>query len=172
MDYFEAVNKRYSYRGKFQDKPVKDEDIRTMLDAAIKAPSGLNKQSTSFIVVNDRQLLDELNSIMPHDGIATAPVAIVALSEHIEAYKGVAFELQDYAAAMENLLLAVTALGYATVWTDGITAEGDIPRRVAELLNVPEGKTVQAIMPIGVPEKEGTQANKKPFEERVHYNSY
>lgn len=56
MDFFKTVNKRGSYRSKFKDIAIPDEDIRKILGAALKAPSGYNLQSTSFVVVTDEKL--------------------------------------------------------------------------------------------------------------------
>lgn len=125
MEFFEVIEKRYSYRGAFKDQPVPKEDLVKIVEAAVKAPSGLNRQTCGFVVVTEPALRAKLNEIFPHQGIASAPAVIVALSSYKEVYKGKAFEIHDYAAAVENILLAVTALGYATVWTDGETADGD-----------------------------------------------
>lgn len=169
MDLFEAMEKRYSYRGEFKNQEIPKEDMRKMLDAAIRAPSGLNGQSTSFVVVTDPAVRAKLNEIFPHPGIASAPVNIVITTKRIEVYKGVAFEIQDYGAATENLLLAVTGLGYATVWTDGQMMDEGRPEKVAKLLNIPADETPRAILPVGVPVSPGTQKEKKPLEERVRF---
>lgn len=169
MDFFEAVEKRHSYRGEFKDQPIPKEDLVKMMEAAIKAPSGLNHQTSGFVVVTDPKLRAGLSEIFPHKGLATAPAVIVALSSHVEAYKGKAFEIQDYAAGVENLLLAVTALGYATVWTDGETADGDRAERIAKLLDIPAGQTVRALLPVGLPVEAGRQREKKPLNERVRF---
>ena len=97
---------------------------------------------------------------------------LVVLSEHVVAPCGMAFEVEDYAAAVENMLLAATALGYATVWMDGMTKAPAACAAIASLLRVPEGKTVRTILPLGVPAKAGEPKPRKTFEERVHYNQF
>lgn len=91
MDFFEVVNKRGSYRDRFEETPIPDDDIRKMLGAAIKAPSGYNMQTTSFVVVTDPQLRNEISALMPSDATKTAPAIIVVTSEHVEA-DGLCFE--------------------------------------------------------------------------------
>lgn len=172
MDLFETIEKRYSYRGEFTDAPVPDADLRRMLQAALQAPSGLNGQTSGFVAVKDPGLRRALAEIFPHRGIATAPVVIVALSCRKEMYAGVAFEDQDYAAGVENLLLAVTALGYATVWTDGQTMDDHRPEKIAKLLNVPARYRVRALLPVGVPKEPGHQKEKQPFEQRVQIDAF
>lgn len=169
MDLFEAMEKRFSYRGEFKNQEIPKEDILKIMKAAIQAPSGLNTQTTNFVVVQDAAARAKLNEIFPHKGIGTAPVVLVVTTKRIEVYQGVAFEMQDYAAAVENVLLAVTALGYATVWTDGETATDGRPAKVAKLLDIPADETVRALLPIGVPTGTGSQKAKKPIEERVRF---
>jgi nitroreductase len=83
------------------------------------------------------------------------------------------FNVQDYAAAIENCLLAVTALGYASCWVEGqITGNPEIQREIARTLGVPEEYTLVAYLPVGVPEKEGKRPAYKPFSERAWFNGY
>ena len=82
------------------------------------------------------------------------------------------FVVEDYAASVENMLLAATALGYATVWMDGMTKAPAACAAIASLLHVPEGKTVRPILPLGVPAEVGEPKPRKSFEERAHYNQF
>jgi nitroreductase len=86
--------------------------------------------------------------------------------------KGVSYGVQDYAAAVENMLLATTALGYATVWIEGVLRREDRIRRLGELLGVPQDCEVRVILPIGKPREERLQGQKKSFGERAWYNRY
>lgn len=169
MDFFETVNKRGSYRSRFKDIAIPDEDIRKILGAALKAPSGYNLQSTSFVVVTDEKLRKQIAELMPSEATETAPAIIVVVSERIEA-DGFCFEIVDYGAAAQTLWLAATAMGYATVWMDGDTNTDGNNDKIREMLNLPAGKTVRTIMPMGILEEEVVQNSRKPFEERVSYN--
>jgi nitroreductase len=82
------------------------------------------------------------------------------------------FELEDCAAAVQNMLLAITALGYATVWTDGELRFDDRAAKIGELLGVPTKRRVQVFLPIGVPAEEAKPPQKQPFEERAWFNRY
>jgi nitroreductase len=68
-------------------------------------------------------------------------------------------------------LLAITALGYATVWIDG-AIRGTIAAKIAEILSVPKDKEVRILLPLGVPEKQGKPNTKKPFGQRAWFNRY
>ncbi|MDL2236796.1 nitroreductase family protein [Christensenellaceae bacterium OttesenSCG-928-K19] len=172
MDFFEVVKMRHSYRKAFKDVAIPKEEVEMILDAGLRAPTGGNQQGTSFVVVDDKVLIAELNKIFPHKGIASAPIVVVVLTSSIEAYPGKCFEVEDYAAAVENIMLAAFALGYASVWTDGETRDENRAKAVADLLNVPGDLCVRAMLPIGVPAEEGKQAARKPFAERVHFNRF
>lgn len=168
MDFFETVSKRGSYRGKFENKPIPEADIRKMLETAIKAPSGYNMQTTSFVVVTDDELKKQISALMPSDATETAPAIIVVVSERQEA-DGFCFEMQDYASATQTLLLAITALGYASVWMDGDTEDEGHAATIRDLLGLPAEKTVRTILPVGVPVDEVKQNTRKAFEERVTF---
>lgn len=172
MELFEAISKRYSHRTAFTDAPVPDEDVRKILTAGIQAPSGMNCQTTSFVVVTDPDLRAQISGVLSSPATKTAPVILVVLTEHFVTPSGQPFEIEDYAAAVENILLASTALGYATVWMDGMTKADKVNTEIRKILNVPEGKTVRTILPLGVPAEVGAQKDRKPFEERVSYNRF
>lgn len=167
MDVFEAIAKRHSYRGPYSDQKVPREDLRRIVQAGIQAPSGCNAQSTSFVIVDDPDVMARLREIVP----LRAPAAIVCVVDPSPVIHGMSFELQDCAAAVENMLLAITALGYASVWLEG-ALRGGKAEQVAKLLGVPDNKRVQVILPVGVPVEQWNQREKKPFEERAWFNRY
>ena len=73
---------------------------------------------------------------------------------------------------MENMLLAITGLGYASVWIDGWLRREDRAVTIAKMLGIPETKTIRVLLPIGVAAEEGKRPVKKPFEERAFFNKY
>ena len=77
MDFFETVNKRGSYRSKFKDIAIPDEDLRKVLGAALKAPSGYNLQSTSFVVVTDEKLRKQIAELMPSEATETPTATMI-----------------------------------------------------------------------------------------------
>lgn len=172
MDFFEVVSQRYSHRTPFLEKTVPDSDIRKIVEAGIQAPPGQNCQTTSFVIVTDPELRKSIAQLLPTPATQTAPVILVVLTEHVVAPCGMAFEIEDYAAAVENMHLAATALGYATVWMDGMTKAPVANAAIGKLLHVPEGKTVRTILPIGTPTEVGQPKPRKPFEARASYNQF
>ncbi len=176
MEFFEVVEKRASYRSAFAEQEIPNEDIRKIVTAGLCAPSGYNFQTTSFVIVRDAEIRRQLAELLPTPAVRTAPVILVAVSEKkINEAKGAAhfaFDTQDYAAAVENIMLAIVAMGYAGVWMDGMTRMDKKDAEIASLLHLPKGKTVRSIIPFGVPTKDVPQKEKKPFEERVVWDRY
>ena len=175
MDIFEAIGKRHSYRGPFQDQAVPREDLQRIVQAGIQAPSGMNRQTTMFVIVDDAQLIARIQELHPANAAmqqAKAYIACIVDEDLGVTDDGLSFQVEDCAAAVENILLATTALGYATVWIDGWLRGERRAERVGELLGVPAGKIVRVILPVGVPGEAHEQKEKEPFDRRAWFNAY
>ena len=172
MDVFEAIARRHSYREGFTDAPVPREDLKKIVQAGVQAPSGKNEQTTTFVIVDDPDLVARIAQIVDRPACNTAKAMIVCISEPRPVFHGISFEVEDCAAAVQNMLLAVTALGYATVWMDGVLRMKDVAARLGKLLGVPEGRTVRVLLPLGVPAQPGVQKEKLPFDQRAWFNRY
>jgi len=172
VDVFDAIAERYSYRGEFTDQAVSREDLRKIVQAGLQAPSGCNEQTTSFVIVDDAQLLAQMAQIINRPVCNTARAMIVCIADPRPTYKNLSFHLEDCAAAVQNMLLAVTALGYAAVWLDGVLRVDDVATRLNFLLDIPEGKTIQVVLPLGVAVAQGKRPEKLAFEKRAWLNRY
>ena len=172
MDVFEAIEKRHCYRGSFRDEPVPRSDLERIVRAGLQAPSGCNAQTTTFVIVDDADTLAQLAQIVDKPVARAAKAVIVCVAEHRPVFGELSFGVEDCSAAVENVLLAVTALGYATVWLDGVLRVEGRAQRVAKLLGVPEGLEVRILLPLGVPEEAPAGPEKRPFEQRAWFNRY
>lgn len=173
MNTFEAMQARYSYRGRYLPTPVPREHLLKIMEAGCAAPSGCNMQTTSFIAVDDPSILAELHSCLRKPLGSTAPAMICILSRTLCSYHNRSFSIQDYSAAIENILLAITDLGYASCWIEGyVTDEHQVGRKMASILGVPEGYELIAYLPVGVPEAPGKRVRKKPLSDRAWFNGF
>lgn len=173
MNAIDLINSRRSYRGKYLPQPVPREDLRAIMETGLAAPSGCNTQTTSLIGVDDPEVLRKLHDVMTPDFAETAPAAICVLTQRKFAYRDKCFAVQDYAAAIENMLLAAEALGYRSCWYEGMLTDDDrIGDRMAEVLGVPEGYELVCMLPIGVAAEEVRLPKKKPFRERAWFNGF
>jgi nitroreductase len=175
MDLFEAIKKRHSYRGAFSDAPVPREDFQKIVQAGLDAPSGKNCQTTRFVIVDNPALLEQISQMHPANKAMQQAKGFIAciIDKQPEAvYEGLEFQVEDCAAAVENMLLAITAMGYASVWVDGWLRRDGRNEKIAALVGAPDSKIVRILLPIGVPAEEYKQPKKMPFEERAWFNSY
>lgn len=173
MDILEIIRNRHSYRGKYKSDKVPREDLISILKAGLEAPSGCNMQTTSLIAVDDRAVLERLHSVIEPPVGETAPAIICVLTKRIFAYRDKCFAVQDYSAAIENMLLAITALGYESCWYEGhITDEDKIGDKMAEILNVPDDYELVCFLPVGIAEGTPVPPKKKDFSERAWFNTF
>lgn len=172
MDIFEAIKKRATYRGPYKNVEIPTEHLDKIVQAGIDAPSGCNAQTTSFIIVNDKSIMSKLATIIPKGGMDTATAAIVLLADRKPVYGKTTFYKEDYSAAVQNIYLAATALGYATCWLDGALRHDDIHLKISKVLGVPKDLLTCVLLPIGVPQNEVVHKEKKPFNQRACYNKY
>jgi nitroreductase len=161
MDALEAIRKRRSVRD-FTGEPIPREDLLKIIDAGRMAATGYNRQPWEFIVITDREMIDQLKVAARWMENAGAVIA-VALDPTSK------FWLEDGSAAVENMLIASTALGYGSCWLEGYT----LPREeeFKELLGVPENRRLLTLVPIGVPVEWPTQ-EKKTREEVLFWEKY
>lgn len=173
MNTIETINQRRSYRGKYKSTPVLREDLITIMNAGLNAPSGCNKQTTSLIAVDDKAVLEKLHSVINPPIGETAPAAICVLTQRINAYRNKCFAVQDYSAAIENMLLAIVELGYQSCWYEGhITDDDKIGYQMAQILNIPDEYELVCFLPVGIAEEFPVKPKKKTFEERAWFNGF
>lgn len=169
MELFDAVMTRRSIRN-FQDKPVSEDLIDKILEAAMLAPSAGNQQPWHFIIVKDRELLEQVVTFHPYAKmLGKAPVAIVVCGDP-DGKKWPAFWPQDCSAATQNLLLAARGLGLGSVWT-GIYPIEERVQGARKLFQIPQSIIPFAIVPIGWPDADFRIADRfKP--QLIHQNQW
>jgi nitroreductase len=98
---------------------------------------------------------------------------ICVLAQEKIVYRTRSFMLQDYSAAIENMLLAIVELGYQSCWYEGYITDVDkIGRQMGDILSVPQDYELVCFLPVGIAEEPLTFKEKKPFHERVWFNGF
>jgi nitroreductase len=161
MDALEAIRKRRSVR-EYTGDPIPREDLEQIVDAGRLAATGSNQQPWDFVVVTEREMIDKLKVASQWMEKAGAIIAVVLDPSS-------RWWLEDGSAAVENMLIASTALGYGSCWLEGYT----LPReeKFKELLGVPQEKRLLTLVPIGVPTEWPTR-EKKSLAEVMHWERY
>jgi nitroreductase len=165
MDALTAIHTRRSIR-QFADAPVTDEQLETLLRAAMAAPSAGNQQSWRFVVVRDEATRMRLAEATPYASpVARAPLGIVVLGD-TRGNKHPGYWVQDCSAAVENLLLAAHAIGLGAVWI-GVHPVEERENNVREIVGTPQGVVPLCLIAVGVPANPGPEVDRfKP--EFVH----
>lgn len=163
MELFEAIEKRASVR-KLRPAAVSDEHLCRILDAGRRAPSGRNRQPIEFIVVRDRATIQQLARAQACLGDVDLVVLVAADPGKSE------FWLEDVAAATENMLLAICALGYASVWIEGTLLRAEEEHK--RVLGLPERMRLMVALPIGEAVDPPQQAQKRPLQDMVHWERF
>jgi nitroreductase len=185
MDALEAIKNRRSIR-KFKTDPVDDKTLETLLDAARLAPSWSNTQCWKFIVVRSdatkAALADTIEAVPAlglnpaANSVRTAPVAIVACAQKGQSGyfnskaatdKGDYWFMFDVALAMENFMLAATALGLGSVFVGLFDC-----RKVEQILGIPADFQVVAMSPLGYPEFQPKPRPRKELAEIVFHEKF
>ena len=151
-DAMQTIMTRPSVRA-FLDKPVPEETVERLLRAAMAAPSAKNSPPWAFVVIRDRAELEKLGAALPNAKMtATAPLALAICGVMDKTLPGEAREywIQDCAAATENFLLAVHALGLGAVWT-GVHPISERIAILKETLRLPDGVEPFCLIPFGWP---------------------
>jgi nitroreductase len=173
MNTLETIAARRSYRGKFLSVPIPREHLKQIVEAGYHAPSGCNKQTTAFIAVDDPELMAKLHAVIDPPVGETAPAMVCVLTRKIIAYRDRTYYIQDYAAAIENMLLAITELGYASCWIEGhITDTDRIGYQMQKILGVPDEYDLVCFLPVGIPAEEIRPVKKQPLENRAWLNGF
>ena len=169
MDFFEAVDKRYSHKEKFLPDVVPREDLELIAKAGLAAPTGNNTQCVKLVILQGREEMQPLCDVVPSNGMLTAPAAIAVLTDskgHRDPYN---FEVEDYSAAAAQMLLAATAMGYSSLWLDSPYFGEDEQKAALAVLGASDRYHLRVVLPIGFPAGEGSRRDKLPFNERVSY---
>ena len=166
METLECILNRKSVR-KYTDREVTEEQVETLLRAAMAAPSGKNSQSWEVVVVRDRKVLDAMAEELPYAKmLSAAGVAIVVCGDESKS----SYWYINCSAAAQNLLLAAENMGLGAVWT----ATYPYPERMAvcnKYLELPEHIHSLCVIPVGYPAKD-YQPRENFDNTKIHLEKY
>jgi len=173
METFEALMTRRSIRS-FTDREISHDVIEKLLRAGAQAPSGGNRQPWRFIMVTDSAKIKQFDP----DGkwqsfVSSAPAVLVACANPHDTWERYDENDQcwvlDTSAAIENILIAMHALGLGAVWT--LSFSKNVVRKVC---SIPKHWQLISIVPFGYYDAE-SDVNKRmrprrPLEEVAFLN--
>ena len=174
MELIELMRNRRSVR-QFTDETVPQEKVEKVLQAALLSASGRGTRPWEFIVVQDKDSIQELSGCRPgvNKTIAGANVAIVVTADQEKSH----IWMEDCSIAMANMYLMAEDQGLGGVWIHCRECEtpdgGSTEEYLKNLLGIPANFRVLSMFVFGVP-----AAHPAPYEldqlntDKVHYGKF
>jgi len=160
---------------RFESTKIEQEKIKAILEAGQWAPSWLNKQPWSFIVVTDQNIKEKLSQVVPTifvQGLKEAPICIaVAVDTEEDPHHFV----EDGSVAVQNMALAAYSLGLHSGWIGVFNLEGErksAESQVRKILELSETHRVIALLPIGRARQEVSKTERKTLYQITYQNKY
>ena len=153
---------------KYSDKKVEQEKIDIILKCAMAAPSAMNKQPWELVIVNDKEILEQVASIVPNASYCrTCQLAMIVCGNRSISEK---FWLQDCCAVTENILLAVESLKLGAVWC-AVFPDDNKVQQIQKLFKLPEDVIPLNVIPIGYPLSKENPKDKYSSK-KIHLNKW
>jgi nitroreductase len=169
MELKDVIIRRKSIRS-YEDKPVPEDKLNAVLEAARMAPSGANRQPWKFVVVRDSDKRKQLSAASGGQGqVAEAPVVIAAVGtmpENMMACDVPGYPV-DLSIAIDHMTLAAVDEGLGTCWIGAFNQD-----KARDTLGIPENCKIVALLTLGFPKDPGRPKDRKPIEEIVCYDTY
>jgi len=168
MTLLEVIRKRYSCRA-YQEKPIEQEKLDILFEAARLAPSARNEQDWRFVVVTDKETKRQVAETTNRpDVFEKAGVIIAACSNSDYVMRcGQAIGPIDIAIALEHIALQATEIGLATCWIGSF-----YPEKVRTILGIPDDIAIIELMTVGYPADSPKQPSREPIEKMVCYEKW
>jgi nitroreductase len=168
MDVSEAIRNRYSCR-QYQDKPLEQDKLAAVLEAARQAPSAKNLQDWRLVVVTDKQTKTKLAVAANNQTFLEGAGAIIVactVSDHVMRC-GQAVGPIDVAIALEHICLQATELGLATCWIGSFYAD-----KVKPIVGIPDNVTVIELMALGYPADAPKEHRREPIDRIASFEKW
>jgi nitroreductase len=169
MDLDKAIKERHSVR-KFKTKKPDYAKIFEAIEAANRAPLAGNIPTIKFLLVSDKEKIQQLAEAVAQDFVATVHYIVVICSDSTNCTrtyeeKGEMYSTQQAGATIENFLLKITDLKLGTCWVGAFSE-----KIVKRILQIPNHIKVEGIFPIGYEMGATKQRNKPPIESIIYFD--
>ena len=155
---------------KYTNRRVTDSDVKTLLEAAMAAPSAHDERPWHFIAIRNGALQELIQVIHPHAYMVTQASVVILVCGDKNLQKIQGFWAQDCAAATENILIEAEQLGLGAVWLGVYPIEG-LVRKLRGMLSLPEHIIPFSLVAIGHP-AEKKKPSSRYNEKRVHHDEW
>ncbi|MDR1433360.1 MAG: nitroreductase family protein [Puniceicoccales bacterium] len=163
----DAILARHSVR-EFVGGKISDETLEKLVHAGMSAPSAMHSAPWHFVVVTDRDRLNGVSGVHPYAAMSLQASAGILVCGEPDSEILKEFFDQNCAAAVENILIAVSDLGLGAVWV-GVYPNKTHCENFTKYFQLPENIAPFAWIPIGYPKNPAKQDNRLDLS-RVHRN--
>jgi len=159
----DVIKNRRSIR-RFKKQTVDEKLVKEIIEAGTWAPSGLNNQPWKFVVVRSPAVKYKLAELTHYRTIIQeAPLCIAVFLDTALSYDRTK-DVQAIGACMQNILLAIHALGLGGVWLGEILKNSE---KVKQLLGVSPALEFMAVVALGYPDEKNITAERKKLDEVI-----
>lgn len=169
MEFLELIRSRYSVRA-YQARPVEEEKVQVVLEAARLAPTANNRQPFQFIIIHPAGREAELRRIYSEKWFLRAPLVVCTCAIPDKGWArmdGKRYVDVDVAIAVDHLILAATALGLGTCWIAAFN-----PEAAREVLGLPDGIEPVVFTTLGYPADRPRTKRRKALGDLVRYERW
>ncbi|MDT5175298.1 MAG: hypothetical protein QOG37_2549 [Mycobacterium sp.] len=171
METWDAIRARRNVR-EYTSESISDADLDRIAEAGWRAPSAKNRQPWDFVIVTDKNALQELSTVWMGAGhIARAAAAIIFVIQVPADERRKVTDQYDIGQATMAMMLAATDLGIGT----GHSSVGDQDKARA-ILGVPDDYLVAYMLGVGYPADRPLapirKPSRRPFNEVVHHGRW
>lgn len=151
MELEKVIKSRYSVR-KFKPDMITDDELNTILEAGMVAPTGCNYQPQRVYVLNSEEAIAKIRQLC-RSAFNAPVVLIIALDENADwknpYEEGYRAGIQDVSIVADHMMLAAWDIGVGSCWVNAFR-----PSDVKAAFNLPENETPVLLMPLGYPAKD------------------
>ena len=173
MNFLDLAKKRYSVR-KFTNQIPEKEKLMKILEAGRIAPSAVNFQPWHFVVITEKEALENIYPVYHRNWFNAVPVVIVICGDHDKSWKrsdGKDFCDIDVSIAVDHITLEAAELGLGTCWVCNFDKQ-----KCIQALDLPDNIEPIAILPLGYPADEVDEnrheTKRKKIEEIIHWQMF
>lgn len=163
------INNRYSIRT-FSDKNVEDEKIIKILESAMLAPSSKNKKPWQFIVLNDKELINEFSDFHPNWKVLKNVNKGIIVCGDLSCDERERHTLMACSASSQNILLRCIELGLESVWL-GIYPDEIRSQWIKSKLNTPDNIIPISLIAIGYSD-DTKKITREMDNTKIHFNKW
>jgi nitroreductase len=147
METLDCIAKRCSIR-KYEKYTIKDDEVKAILKAGMEAPSAMNRRPYELVINRNNAFFKDFVLAKPTAAILATSSLTVLIVGDSNKNPTMEFMIEDGSLVAENMLLAATDLGLASLWA-GVKFDSDFAKQLISYFKLPDGYYPLAVLCFG-----------------------